>query len=735
MASKQPVWGIDVGQCLLKAIKLQATEDDQVELIGVDVVEHEKILSEAEDEAVDLVQKALNTFRERNDLSDAQVAISVPGQHTLTRFTKMPPVEPKKIPDMVQYEASQQIPFDMDEVVWDYQVFSEADSPDVEVGIFAIRKELIRNYLLQYTDIGIEPMLVQTSPMASYNTILFEKGQKEGEATILLDMGALATDLIVVEGRRIWSRPIPIGGNRFTEALVQTFKLSFEKAEKLKRNAASSKYARQVFQAMRPVFADLVSEVQRSVGFYTSTHRESKITSVIGMGNAFKLPGLQKFLQQNLRMQVDKLSGFSKLRIVGEPKPEFKNNVMSFSVAYGVALQGLGLGNVESNLLPTEVRKSLLWKKKRWWFGASAAALALAASSLYVSNVMAQGQINQAKGSLAQISPQPAGNVDNAQRTLESGGGAAPLEKAAKILGAMQTLRGELQRVQSKQSAEKGLLDTMAKLPANNIYVPRIFDTIHRAVNAVMADEIASARDPESYLRVAALRPRDQRIEVWIDDIEMTYDVADPSRYVKGEPKSGSGRRQAGWLVKIRGRTTAQSPVWIDQSLIKELLEQGRAPNLGFYFDSVTLAGVAKGDDLPETGPVGPGGASRGLRTPAQRGNNPRAAPRGRNPHAAPRGLNPRQRDSRQRMPPGTRTQRGPGGQVEGGTRLIEQVLKLRLKYQSLDPLTLEPLEHDQTFEIHVVVHKADTPDNLVPERFKEKPPAEAEGEGNEATS
>src|ERR1043166_8094840 len=180
MASKTPVWAIDVGQCALKAMKVQAVSDQQLELLAFDLIEHDNILSQADADATVMINKAIQTFAQRNDLKGCRVAIAVPGQQTLTRFTKMPPVEAKKIPDMVQYEAGQQIPFDMDEVVWDYQIFQDKDSPDVEVGIFAIRRELIRNYVNYFTEHGVEPVLVQTSPMASYNAAKFEAVQGEG---------------------------------------------------------------------------------------------------------------------------------------------------------------------------------------------------------------------------------------------------------------------------------------------------------------------------------------------------------------------------------------------------------------------------------------------------------------------------------------------------------------------------------------------------------------------------
>jgi len=39
----------------------------------------------------------------------------------LARFVKLPPVEAKKFAEIVKFEAKQQIPFPLDEVVWDFQ--------------------------------------------------------------------------------------------------------------------------------------------------------------------------------------------------------------------------------------------------------------------------------------------------------------------------------------------------------------------------------------------------------------------------------------------------------------------------------------------------------------------------------------------------------------------------------------------------------------------------------------
>lgn len=723
MASKLPVWGIDVGQCSLKAIKLQES-DEKVELVALDIVEHDTILSESDTDAAEITKKAIETFLSRNDLAESQVVVSVPGQQTLTRFTKMPPVERKKIPDMVQYEASQQIPFDMDEVVWDYQVFTEDDSPDVEVGIFAIRKELIRNYLMQFTDAGIEPIIVQASPMASYNAARYEFPPAENKATILLDMGALATDLIVMEGTRIWSRPVPVGGNKFTEALVSAFKLSFAKAERLKRNAASSKHARQVFQAMRPIFADLVSEIQRSIGFYTSTHREADITSVIGMGNAFKLPGLQKFLQQNLHLETHRFSGFKNTKVVATAKTqELKDNIMSFAVAHGLALQGLGHGTVEANLLPLEVRRTILWRKKKLWFVASVASLALAAVALWVGNVMAGGQIDAGMGSMTSLRPLPCSNIDAAEKALAGANAGAPLERAAKVAGAAERLKSELTKADSEKSSDEATLKTMAELPDNNIYIPRLLSVIHRSFGESIDSELIDSKTPREYRERARQTPRVERREAWIEKLTMQYDPKAPE--VVWDPKANRGKTQPGWAIELTGRTTipqGEAEPWVQDAIIATMNRIGKEPGRGIHFEMVKLEGAETWTSSSQSGMdfAAPPAGSGGNRGPTVRGG---ARARGRRGIMQPRETrtpNPRARGR------GGSASDGVGSPVARGNSgslvsLSDELAELREKYKKEDPLLGENCLTDCRFLIRAIVRKADTPKELIPEEYQEK--------------
>ena len=256
-----------------------------------------------------------------------------------------------------------------------------------EVGLFAMKRDQITRAILPLTVAGIEVDIVQMSPIALYNYISFDqlKGSSSKDSVVVLDIGADNTDLIITDGTRIWQRNVPIGGNHFTRALTKELKLTFAKAEHLKRNATKAPDPRAIFTAMRGVFNDFTSEVNRSIGFYSSINRSAKIRKVLGLGNGFKLPGLQKFLQQNLNQEIEKVDAFAKL--AGDEvkaAPQFQDNMASFAVAYGLGIQGLGKGGLSTNLLPPEIERIRMIRAKKPWALASSALILLGLSTLFL---------------------------------------------------------------------------------------------------------------------------------------------------------------------------------------------------------------------------------------------------------------------------------------------------------------------------------------------------------------
>jgi type IV pilus assembly protein PilM len=394
MASSSSVWGIEIGHSSLKALRCRPHPDDpkRLEADAFDFIEYPQLLSEPDAEPEMLIRDALQQFLSRNDVHGHTIGISVPGQKGLAKFVDLPPVESSKIPDIVRFEAKQQIPFPLEEVIWDYQQLAGGSEEDgfaleTKVGIFAMKRDEVYRQLSPYDGLDIEVDIVQLTPLALYNYIRFDQLQELPPLTdddpppsvVLLSLGCETTEVVVTNGYRVWQRSIPLGGNAFTKALMKAFKLTFAKAEHLKRNATQASNPKQVFQAMRPVFGELVTEVQKSLSFFQNLNKTATIDRVITLGNVMKLPGIRTFLEQNLGYKVEKLEAFKHLSgpaVVAAP--QFRENMLSFASCYGLAVQHLAPEHsLSTNLVPPEVVQDRLIRAKKPWAVAAAAVLLL----------------------------------------------------------------------------------------------------------------------------------------------------------------------------------------------------------------------------------------------------------------------------------------------------------------------------------------------------------------------
>ena len=374
MTHPSAAWGIEIGQFAIKAIRLERS-GEEVQITDFAVVLHRKVLSTPDIDSAEVTRLSLGQLISEKNLEGEHLVISIPGHSAFARFAKLPPVEPKQLPEIIKFEAVQQIPFPIEDVEWDYEAFREEGSPEVEVGIFAITRERVNERLDVYGEVGISPESLTLSPVALFNAMNYDlKLGDSGKTIVFIDIGTQATDVIIATGNRCWIRTFPLGGTHFTEAIASSFKISYAKAERLKQEAASSKYAKQIMQAMRPVFADLLQELQRSLSYASSS---GELNHMVGVGSTFKIPGLRKFIGQQLQVNVTRLDEFKRIDIAGKEAASFAENCVNMGTAYGLALQGVGLGQITINLVPSAILREQMWHSKTKWFVAAACIIVL----------------------------------------------------------------------------------------------------------------------------------------------------------------------------------------------------------------------------------------------------------------------------------------------------------------------------------------------------------------------
>lgn len=390
-------WGIDVSQIALKAVRIAQTKGG-IELTHLDVADFGGPTGEPLPDPDGQITEGLRLLASRNRLKGDTLAFSLPGHATFNRFIKIPPVGEKRLAEIVRYEAQQHIPFPIEEVIWDFQALQREYQPgeEMEVVIFAVKKDVVGRFLASVASAGLQIDMIQFAPVAQYNFMKYD--QDLGLCSVILDMGADNTDLIIVEGDKFWIRNLPRAGNDITRALQKKFQIPFQEAEKLKINAAQSQQAAKIFGVIQPELRDLCAEVQRSVGYYKSLSRTAKFEKIVLVGGATRTVNLQKFMAQNLQMEAVLLSKLNKVGISNRvPEAQLQKHLPSLGVAFGLALQGIEVSPNRVNLVPPEIVRLKKVAQKRPFAAASVACFAAVVAFAYFRLSSQENTVRQAR--------------------------------------------------------------------------------------------------------------------------------------------------------------------------------------------------------------------------------------------------------------------------------------------------------------------------------------------------
>jgi type IV pilus assembly protein PilM len=346
------VWGIDAGFSALKAVKLKIVGKSIV-LLDFRVIRYSDLSGEPGTRREGMLPQAIAALQQ-DGLGRDRCIVSIAPQMVFNRFIPLPPVDKRRIPELVLYEAKQQIPFNLNEVVWAYEPIRKQFvlGEEIEIGLFAAKREVIEAYLAELSALRQQLYGVQVSPLALLNFIRHEVTLEK--PTVVIDVGAQSTNLLILDGQRFWLRNLPIAGNSFTATLEKRLNIPHAEAEKLKYTVAESRHRRRLIEVLRPVMRDLVAEIQRSIGYYKSLSQAVKFEEILVIGEGYKLFGLDRFLVEQLQYQITPIHELRNIAYQGDPArlKDLQQTLPSLGVAIGLGLQGLNRASTMINLLP-----------------------------------------------------------------------------------------------------------------------------------------------------------------------------------------------------------------------------------------------------------------------------------------------------------------------------------------------------------------------------------------------
>ena len=176
------------------------------------------------------ISAALREMMAELGLAGEPVNYAVSAQSVFARFVKLPAVEEEKIERIIAFEAQQNVPFPIDEVVWDYQLVGGGGDEQIQVVLVAIKADLLDETNGAVEDSGLRTAIVDVATMALYNAFRYNYDELSG-CSLLVDIGARTTNLLFIEPQKIFSRSVPIGGSSVTAAISKEFGEPFAVAD------------------------------------------------------------------------------------------------------------------------------------------------------------------------------------------------------------------------------------------------------------------------------------------------------------------------------------------------------------------------------------------------------------------------------------------------------------------------------------------------------------------------
>lgn len=303
------------------------------------------------------------------------VQICVSGQAVFSRFVRLPPVDKEKVYQIILYEAQQNVPFPINEVVWDYQLIGRGEG-ELDVMLAAIKADIIVQLTDAVEQAGLQTDLVDVAPMALYNAVRYNYSDTS-TCTLVVDIGARSTDLIFMEQGRVFIRSVPVAGNAITQQIMREFNLSFEDAEEMKRAHAfvafggayeepKSEVADKVSKIVRSVMTRMHAEIDRSIKFYRSQQNGQAPSLLLLAGGTAVIPHTDSFLKEKLKVEVDYLNPFINVPVSKDiSADEIGRHAHELPQLVGLGLRQVMSCPIEINLLPPKVVQEKAFRRKQ----------------------------------------------------------------------------------------------------------------------------------------------------------------------------------------------------------------------------------------------------------------------------------------------------------------------------------------------------------------------------------
>jgi type IV pilus assembly protein PilM len=299
-------------------------------------------------------------------LKGKDVWYAIAGHVVFTRFVKLPPFDEEKADQIVEFEARQNVPFPINEVIWDYEFIGPKSGGEREVALVAIKADALNDVNDQVEAGGVKSVGVDLAPLAVYNAFRYSYPDVDGSA-LIVDLGAKSTNLVFAENDRVFTRNILVGGSTVTGAIAKELGLAFGDAESAKRTqgyvAPGGAYEPNpdemvdaMAKIMRNTMTRLHGEIVRTMNYYRAQQGGTPPQRIFLCGGGAQTSMVTEFFQEKFNLPVEVLNPLRGVQMDrGANQAEAAANAPSMGELIGLALRHTGATPVQVELTPDAV--------------------------------------------------------------------------------------------------------------------------------------------------------------------------------------------------------------------------------------------------------------------------------------------------------------------------------------------------------------------------------------------
>jgi type IV pilus assembly protein PilM len=341
-----PLIGIDISSTSVKLIELsRAGKTFKVETYAVEPLPANSVVDKRIED-IEAVGQCLERAYKKSGSKLKTASVAVAGSSVITRVIAMPGnLSDSEMADQILIEADQYIPYDMDEVSYDFSTIgpTEGNPDQVDVLLAASQRDNVdqRSEVCNYA--GLTAKIVDIEAYAIEHTYELLRHQLPDEGidkvVAIVDIGATTMTITVLhDGNIIYTRDQTFGGKQLTEEIMRRYGLSYEEAGLKKRQGGlPDNYQTEVLD---PFKDNIVQEVNRSLQFFFANSAFNAIDTIVMAGGTSTIPGVTNIVEQQTGNQTLLAEPSAALKMSGKVRPErLHADAASLLISFGLALR------------------------------------------------------------------------------------------------------------------------------------------------------------------------------------------------------------------------------------------------------------------------------------------------------------------------------------------------------------------------------------------------------------